>query len=415
MALRLDQLVLRGELFNTQYFSTRIFLEVRGGEVPIMAELAGNCAEGLQGWHIQFEARPELQEKLRGENDGSPRDLSDIEWLANQQIGPTGTMTIRDVKWFDCSTEELLARCKLDEPPPFTMKKSLYLEWYSQNGRVVLELVDPIIEFIERVELQAPAPGAHLSTDPPPTEAQNAIREESAAASSDASPSDDEIPYEDSEETVSGLGITAISLDDDGNSTVDEYFYADPSKNEDLSADELSDDIMTHYDEIFGDEDDDESDDNAPYENDLDRQLAQQANDIDWNIKINSHDDDKDESLREMELMDHLIERDGGHHFGEICDLKNLTPPDELSEQEAETALKIVLGQLALSGIAIDICEHFTPKEVYRWLIDEIFSKESFHPEMRRTQWVQHFSTWESCPACDAEAERDWAKNKPSL
>ena len=52
-------------------------------------------------------------------------------------------------------------------------------------------------------------------------------------------------------------------------------------------------------------------------------------------------------------------------------------------------------GQLALYGISIHVCPHFTVHETYRWLLEDIFTEELAHKELRHTQWVQGFSTGE--------------------
>ncbi|QDV44545.1 hypothetical protein Enr13x_44110 [Stieleria neptunia] len=44
------------------------------------------------------------------------------------------------IKHFDIPTDELLRRIRAGENPPFTWRKCLYLEWYSNaNGRAVIQ------------------------------------------------------------------------------------------------------------------------------------------------------------------------------------------------------------------------------------------------------------------------------------
>ena len=43
--------------------------------------------------------------------------------------------------------------------------------------------------------------------------------------------------------------------------------------------------------------------------------------------------------------------------------------------------------------------------EANRWLLEEILVEGRFHPEMVGSGWVQHYSTWESCPECAQEFE----------
>ena len=83
----------------------------------------------------------------------------------------------------------------------------------------------------------------------------------------------------------------------------------------------------------------------------------------------------------------------------------------EVFESPTE-ALKTLLAQLALFGISLDICEHFTPRDAYRLLLEEICPGETAYPELRNTQWVQHFMTSEFCPACEAEFDREYEQRE---
>jgi hypothetical protein len=119
--------------------------------------------------------------------------------------------------------------------------------------------------------------------------------------------------------------------------------------------------------------------------------------------------------MREMELMDYLIENSDGEQLDSVC-----RPPvpleklGELSEEDVERALKKVLAQLALYGVALDICPHFTPRMAYRLLVEKIFTENGFFPQLRGTGWVQHYSTWEYCPQCEAELDAKFAESQGS-
>jgi len=54
---------------------------------------------------------------------------------------------------------------------------------------------------------------------------------------------------------------------------------------------------------------------------------------------------------------------------------EQLPRPADLSEVEAEVHLKSILGQLALYGISIHVCPHFTVHETYRWLLEDILPR----------------------------------------
>src|SRR5690606_28093208 len=49
-----------------------------------------------------------------------------------------------------CPTEEYIQRCRLGEAPPTEWGRHLYLEWYGQNGRVVVELAGAVVEMCTR-------------------------------------------------------------------------------------------------------------------------------------------------------------------------------------------------------------------------------------------------------------------------
>ena len=357
MALRLNELVCCGELLNTRLNSVHGYLGLRGFERPLVFELTGNCAADLAGRHIRFEVRnpPEPADEEPLENEDARLTRLELTGLAWRQIGPTGTMTAaRKVRVADCPPEELYARCKLGEPPPTTWARCLYLEWFSQNGRVVLELVDPVIEVVE----PEPVPGAGERVAPldPPL--------------------DEDVP----ETMEGGLGITSIHLNADGDVE---------ARDETPAPDELED-SPEGPDDPYG-----------LIPDDLQRELDAQARATDQAL----HEDaESAEVIREMELMDECIERGEGEPVGTLFDGPvTLRRPEQLDDQEAEQELKVLLARLALHGVALDMCEHFTAADAYRLLVERICPEERAYAELRGTQWVQHFSTWEFCPVCLGE------------
>ena len=90
----------------------------------------------------------------------------------------------------------------------------------------------------------------------------------------------------------------------------------------------------------------------------------------------------------------------------------HLTPDDELDDIEVEARLKAILGELAMLGVALDVCKHFTPRDCYRLFREELLQDTSVFEELIGTGWVQHMSTWEYCPKCDAEFEKNFDKDQ---
>lgn len=344
MSLHLSELVVSGEIYNTSHYAVHGWLELRGTDRPLSLQLTGNPDADLAGRHFRFEARGVPAESRTALSDaGAEVDYSHIAW---QQVGPTGTMTAaRQVRVADVPLEELLRRCELGEPPPTHWKPCLYLEWYSQNGRVVVELVDPLIEFLEDEE-------------------------------------DDE----------------------DGDGPLD----ADLSEGTgDFDGFGLESDSFGEDDDLFsGGEPADADDPYGLFPDDLQKELDARAWETD---RLLDGDEDASRTLRELELMDELIETSDGEPISTLFDTPRRFPrPDDLTDDEAEAALKALLSELALYGVALDVCPHFTPRDAYRLLLEEISVESRVYPELRQTQWVQHFMTSEYCDACDQEMQIEY-------
>jgi hypothetical protein len=252
----------------------------------------------------------------------------------------------------------LYERSKLGEPPPFEWKRCLYLEWFSQNGRMVIELVDPVVELVD-----------------------------------DDDDTDDE-------------STSSAESDDDAAYTAAAGFSPDDLLGDDDDEDDSPDALTT---EMSAEDDADPENEDDPYglfPKDLQQQFDLEASQLDFTIE---DDESKPRSLREMELMDELIEGGEGDIIASIFDEPVKLPrPDQLDDAQAEAALKSLLSQLALFGIALSVCEHFTPRDAYRLLLDEICTEERAYPQLRNTQWVQHFMTSEFCEACEAEMEQEF-------
>src|SRR5690606_24515910 len=112
--------------------------------------------------------------------------------------------------------------------------------------------------------------------------------------------------------------------------------------------------------------------------------------------------------LSEIEMMEELIENGEGVPIGNVFDPPVRLPrPGRLPEADTEAALKLLLARLAEHGISLDICEHFTPRDAYELLVDEICPFELTHPDLEATRWMQRFSTSDFCENCEAEFERE--------
>src|SRR5436190_226714 len=117
MTLRLSDYVTGGFVINKGEYSTWGRLALRGYPHVVSFELTGYPAEDLMGKHTEFDV-PE------NDREPTPEDFAALKSLKDRHIGPTGCL----------SAERRLGAGGPDA------ERCLYLEWYSQNGHVVIEL-----------------------------------------------------------------------------------------------------------------------------------------------------------------------------------------------------------------------------------------------------------------------------------
>lgn len=350
MAWQLSDIVVCGEIDNTSKNSVHGALGLRDCERPVSLQLTGNCDPDLAGRSFRFEVRESPMLETRSTSEAE-LDEQHFAWM---QVGAPGTMTAaRQVRAFDCSIEEFLTRSKLGEQPPTEWKRCLYLEWYGQNGRMVLELVDPIIEFLDGQSDESPSSEIETASDEP-------------------------FEFDESNSLHSELGITAIEIDEDGN----EHVY-------DLSPD---------LDNGNHDGDDD------PYglfPAELESEIGASSPTAGWQPEV-------DEETRKLWAeWDEIFD---GTNDVPICTLFDpplkLAPVNRLNDEQVQTALNILLGRLAQHGIALDMCEHATPRAGYRFLVEDILSDGFAPPNLNAAGFVRHYSMSDDCAECQAEFDR---------
>lgn len=354
MAWRLSDIVVCGEIYNTRKNSVHGVLGLRGCDRPVSLQLTGNCDPDLAGRGFRFEVRESPMET----RSTSEAEL-DEQHFAWMQVGAPGTMTAaRKARAFDCSVEEFVRHSELGEQPPTEWKRCLYLEWYGQNGRMVLELVDPVIEFLDE------------QPDAPPVDDEE---------------TDVRFEADDSESHFSGPQITAIEIDEDGN----EHVY-------DLSPD---------------DDDGNPNEDDDPYglfPAELESELGASSPAVDWRPEVD------EETLKLWAQWDEIFD---GTKDVPICTLFNpplkLAPADQLNDEQVQVTLNVLLGRLALHGLALDMCEHATPRSAYRYLVEDILRNEFAHPNLAPTGFVRHYSMSDHCDECQAEFDRRYAAEHP--
>lgn len=358
MALRLGGLVRYGELFATRKNSVHGWLKLRGEREPMAFELTGACCPDLEGKRIRFAPR------RSGNAFAFAQEKTSIDprRVPFHQIGPTGIMTAaRRVKvpTVPCTVEQFCEMMKAGQPPPMEYKRCLYLEWFSQNGCVVIEMADPILV---------------MADDPD-------------AGEPDWIP----VPEPDWEQLAGGgAGGGGLQLP------------------------------------LSIPEEDEEPVERTSLESQLDDYLERLSQEQDQSAGLSSGEPEKDagdpmskldpnDPVYELELMDRLIGTEKGQplrmFFGADAPILD---PDALTDDQVETALKILLARLALHGIALHICEHYTLRDAYRLLLDELGREGRAMRQLRGTGWVQNYMTSEYCEACDREIEEKYHNSSPA-
>ena len=386
MAFRIGERLIYGELRNLEPWQTFGHLWLRGEKQPLVIELTGNCAPDLQGRAIRFaprraasiaeyldalegrEAPVSGETPASGETSGSgeapgfdeapfPGETpgSDATPLPDrfffQQIGVPGDMTAaRWVRSLPCAVSEYLARLRLGEKPPTTWKRALYLEWFSRNGRVVLELEDPLLEYQD---------GETWKPLPCPV------------------PMPERDPDDLSEAQASGLEVIAFDAEGHTKRIV-------PETDEEANPDDLPEWMPAE----------------------LQKMLDARAADVDR--RITGEDEDDDSFLAEMELMDDLMESGSPDPPASLLGRRRLPRPDAVSEKQAESLVKALLVELALWGLAVHACPHSTARQLYRILVEHVLFEGGVHPELADTGWTQNLLAAEYCPECIAELEAEF-------
>jgi hypothetical protein len=132
MAWRPSDWVLEGELDNTTPNWTIGWIRLQGRDEPLRLKLLGNCHPDLAGWKFRVVRTDPIPAWV------GPNDYSGI---ATDQSGTIGDVTAdQTLQHYECSSSEFVRLAHEGNRPPTTLRKALYLEWFSQrNGRVVIQ------------------------------------------------------------------------------------------------------------------------------------------------------------------------------------------------------------------------------------------------------------------------------------
>jgi hypothetical protein len=136
MAWRLQEHVIRGEIDNRTRGRVTGQIWLAGMEEPLVLDLRGDCHPDLAGCLLRFE---------------NPQPIAmGTKPPAWHQRGTAGDITAaRKVRVFDIPFEEAYAIIKAGGTPPEHIANSIYLEWHSGSGRIVITSADYQLELSE--------------------------------------------------------------------------------------------------------------------------------------------------------------------------------------------------------------------------------------------------------------------------
>jgi hypothetical protein len=384
MAHRIGQYILRGELRNTRTNGVFGWLEF-APDFGLHIELTGNLGGDLQNKHIRFST----PRGTAPDNFDQLELPEEIQSLADRQIGVVGDVVLRRIRIPTIPVPEFSKLPRPDQQRFSIEKDCLYLEWFSQNGRVVAEIIDPQIEFID-------------DRSHPDAEDPNSL---------ESGPRNDGLPGNDLHshlaEAYLGLGPGGEGVDhfdDDDHDLEDEledgadedpYGLFDPDLQREVSdalaAESAFDDNLVP-DPLLDSE--------SPF-SDLPKQKRS------WDEVIPGIDP---ETKAMYEQWDEIFEGEKDEPVAYLFETPlRLPPPDRVSsDDEAQTLVVSILAQLALLSVAVDVCEHFSPLQTYRLLMTEILPTAKVHPNLAASRMVQHYSTSDYCEACEAEFDAQY-------
>lgn len=396
MAQRINDFVIRGEICNRRRNSVSGWLEVLRREKhdgqetvePTIVTLAltGNLGGELEGLTFRFEVR---------ERDvPNPRPVLDPNFQM-RQIGAMGDSVFRMVRVPLIPIEEFYLASKRGETPPEEQRASIYLEWYSQNGRVVLELLDPKIEFEGNYsDLKDPEPEPVPSPeDVGPPQITTVIRNDDGTF--DVIPDQTEATEIDKDDDDDPFGLFPKDIEDQ----IRHSAYVVPDFSDDDAADDLPSTTAGTHDDL-------------PWIDDQPMPSESPTTPRSWDEVIPGIDP---ETKAMYESWDEVTDGTKDEPLTWLFDgpLCLPSPNDVRDETHAWEVLRPLLTAMALRGVAFDMCPHFTAIRAYRLLIEDLLQDATVHPDLVATGFVQHFGSYDSCEECAAEFDDDTTKSNP--
>jgi hypothetical protein len=264
------------------------------------------------------------------------------------------------------------------------------MEWFGQNGHLSFEINEPIVEFEGAFDyLRDPR-------DDPKSDMDAYPNGSGVAAGSDMFDMQmdfvDEASDRSDDDNPDRVDDNSEESDDD-----DSYRLFSPELDEDVEQSlgleyRPDDDSQTDEDEFGGGEFD---------EDEIDRNIrASQRRP--WDEIIPGIDP----QVKAMyEKWDEVLHGDKDEPLTWLFEAPlSLPKPDMIeNEQQAWDMLNKLLAAMAVHGVAFAMCEHFTAKQAYKLLIEELLPQAHVHPDLVSTGFMQHYDSHEVCDECQAE------------
>ncbi len=329
---RLDNLIAFGEIEQTRRNCVMANLWVRGDQdIVITLELAGN----LEGIAANRTFRFRANELLWAEEP----DLEDCSLQLYQQ-GVVGRCVIEATPQ---DPEDLGSSA--DDSHRAYQPMNLTLEWWAQDGHVILQLESACIEF------------------------EGEYRELEDLIDCDEEPPE---PFD-------------CEMDENGV----------PAWLRDLPEDATSNDAVIGHDEEL------DVHNILPIE-----QMKAEEAEMSWEELEHNNSPETQALYHEW---DEILHGKNHEPFDWLIDDSVRLPlPQQIrDEAEAVEVLRKLLSRLAPLGIVLDMCEHISAFEAYQMMINEFLPGTQIHPRMGAAGFVHHFSTWEYCEQCNEEMDEE--------
>lgn len=82
-----------------------------------------------------------------------------------------------------------------------------------------------------------------------------------------------------------------------------------------------------------------------------------------------------------------------------------LPPSNVMSDDEVSIKIAEVLARIAKHGVAVSVCDHFGPRDLYEMFCSQYLPDTRIHPRLTEFEYVFYIDTFESCAMCQASLE----------